>query len=371
MGQNDTFSALLQLRYGSNDISSLSSNTPSNAQVKKTQTKKKTTRKGKVDMLLPAIKKWFMDRGFPYTTHIDKWLYDFGVTSVEHMKLVRTEEWESLLLCQHKVSKSQPNARPYSTITYRSFQVAIEDLKKVKYDATRVVFANDLGSSKYNEKRPVTGSNKRKRVDVSRNINLGACVEENALLKKELTRLRSKIDYLSKDLLCDQQTLSIVIPKLRKKEKEYKELKAETIALRAKCASIDNSNITTSRFASKDQRRLSEQNYPCLLAKIISQQEDLGCKEKQISSTNVELRKLEIQNAKLKEKIATISNEVSSPGKQDNKRRKLIDHSCLENLFRSMVPERRKMMKNNKCETQNMEVVSVEEVSSNPVIELL
>merc|ERR1711933_106622 len=49
--QNDTFSALLQLRYGSNDNSSLRSNTPSNAQVKKTQTKKKTTRKGKVDIL--------------------------------------------------------------------------------------------------------------------------------------------------------------------------------------------------------------------------------------------------------------------------------------------------------------------------------
>jgi len=229
--------ALLRLRYGNN--------TTSNFHGKKSESKRimsnNNQRNVEFNALLPAISKWFKDRGFPYTMHIDKWLCGFGVTSIEHLKLVKPEEWESHLLCKDEQSKAQSNYQPYLTIIFRSFQIAMEELKEVKYDATHVVLTNNEDRYNKNVNRPFIGSNKRKRVEEDcKKRKLEASMSENASLKEEITCLRSKIDYLSKDLLCDQQSLSIVVPKLRKKEKEYRKLKEETLTRKAKCTSTNN-----------------------------------------------------------------------------------------------------------------------------------
>merc|ERR1712194_695068 len=119
---------------------------------------------------------------------------------------------------------------------------------------------------------------------------------------------------------------------------------------------------------SKEQKDFPRQTYPPLLDRIITQQVDLGCKQQEIISTNLQLRKLEKQNAELKEEIAGVLKELSfSRGKQDDKKRKLLDHPCLEDLFQNMVPQFRKSIeKKNHCDIENIDVVSlIEETGFN------
>ena len=78
--------------------------------------------------------KWFADRSLPYTRHLEDALLssEFGITSLEEMKVIEMIEWKTLL--QHDPLSSEG----YGLVKWRVFQEEFRKFASQEFDGTKV-----------------------------------------------------------------------------------------------------------------------------------------------------------------------------------------------------------------------------------------
>ena len=82
---------------------------------------------------LRDVAQWFSDRSLPYTPRLEGDLQSpqYGVTSLEEMKLLTLGEWESLL-CEDTYTDDT-----YTTVKWRVFKFEFAKLTAANFDATK------------------------------------------------------------------------------------------------------------------------------------------------------------------------------------------------------------------------------------------
>ena len=82
---------------------------------------------------LRRVAEWFTDRNLPYTPRLDRELLssDYGITSLEEMKVIEISEWQSLL-CDEAFPGEE-----YSVVKWRVFEKEFRKLTAEEFDATK------------------------------------------------------------------------------------------------------------------------------------------------------------------------------------------------------------------------------------------
>ena len=82
---------------------------------------------------LPDVAQWFADRSLPYTHHLEAALLssEFGITSLEEMKVIQMIEWKDLL--QHDPLSSEG----YGLVKWRVFQEEFRKFAAEEFDGTK------------------------------------------------------------------------------------------------------------------------------------------------------------------------------------------------------------------------------------------
>ena len=82
---------------------------------------------------LPDVAQWFADRSLPYTHHLEAALLssEFGITSLEEMKVIQMIEWKTLL--QHDPLSSEG----YGLVKWRVFQEEFRKFASEEFDGTK------------------------------------------------------------------------------------------------------------------------------------------------------------------------------------------------------------------------------------------
>ena len=128
---------------------------------------------------LPDVAQWFADRSLPYTLHLENALLseEFGITSLEEMKVLQMIEWKDLL--QHDPLSGEG----YGVVKWRVFQEEFRKFASEEFDGTKSAAAVDKTKNKKEAKARSSSkgsSIKRSSKTIALTVASGVLVSANA-----------------------------------------------------------------------------------------------------------------------------------------------------------------------------------------------
>ena len=126
---------------------------------------------------LPDVAQWFADRSLPYTLHLENALLseEFGITSLEEMKVLQMIEWKDLL--QHDPLSGEG----YGVVKWRVFQEEFRKFASEEFDGTKSAAAAVTKDKKKSKAKSSKGSSiKRSSKTIALTVASGVLVSANA-----------------------------------------------------------------------------------------------------------------------------------------------------------------------------------------------